>query len=268
MSRGRLRVISTPYVLRTDEDGTSGSPIQPYRPLLNPCRLCPARCCHTSIKASLPDVIRYCETLEVPIFAGFTVEQTLDERRGFKLDPDPRFHDPDDGWPGWAALRLRRAPGGGCAGLIDVGGYARCGVYDARPMNCRLYPVSWEDEHGGGGPQAVLCPAPFAVTPSVEAQVEADAALARRWWAVHEAAVAQWNQSEPPDRSLERALESLLTGAAAELGRSLPPVVLALGTPGQRLDDALIDRRLVPEHLRAAESARPFAGLPPIGRPD
>jgi Fe-S-cluster containining protein len=261
---GVFRIVHTPYVPVTDEEGNSKSRIQPYPPMTNPCRLCPARCCHTSVKASLPDVLHYCRTLEVPVFAGFVLEQSLDERRGFEVERDPRVVDPADGWPGRAEIRLRRRADGGCAGLVDVGGHARCGVYAARPMNCRLYPVSWEDDQGRGGPEAVLCPAPFAVTPAVAAQVEADAALARARWAAHEAAVAAWAAADVPDRSLERALGFLLEAAARELGETVPKVALAWGTPEDRLSGALLERGMMPPGPAAerAKNTRVFAGLP------
>lgn len=258
-----LRVLHTPWAPVTDAEGRSASKIQPYPPMVSPCKVCPARCCHTIVKASLPDVLRWCRTLDLPFFAGFWIEPSLDARRGFLLDRDPRLVDPDDGWPGRAEIRLRRRPGGACIGLTDVGGYPRCGVYAARPNVCRLYPISWAHGDERAGPEAILCPAPFAVTPSVAVQAEADAVLARRWWGVHEAVVAEWAAAEVPDRGLERGLGFLLERAADRLGEPVPEVALARGDPDARLGVELADRGIIPRGPGVAplDGHPVFAGL-------
>lgn len=217
------------------------------------------------MKASLPDVVRFCRTLELPFFAAFTLERSADQVRGLRLGRDDRISDPEDGWSGFVEVRLRRREGGGCIGLTELGGYTRCGVYGARPMNCRLYPVAWEDERGRGGPDAVLCPAPFAVTPGVAAQVETDAATARRYWDVHEAVIAEWNGLET-EATLEAALSFLLGRAAEELKVELPSVALTSGTPDQRLTDELAERGMLMGGPPLG-GPEPFAGLPPFGRP-
>lgn len=236
----------SPYVPLTDEAGRSLSRIQPYPPMLNPCRLCPARCCHTTVKATLPDVIRYCRTLDLPALAGFALVPSLSSTRGFPVVRDARFVDPEDGWPGRAELALRRRPGGACQHIVELGGYLRCGVYGARPMNCRLYPVSWEDAHGRGGPDAVLCPAPFAVTPEVGARAEADARQLRREWAIHEAAIrdveASLDGSVP---SVEDALRALLERAAELLDEDLPACALATAPAEVRLTEELVQLGII-----------------------
>lgn len=260
----RLRVVHTPYVPLTDAEGRSQSKLQPYPPMRDPCRLCAARCCHTSVKASLPDVIRLCHTLQIPFFAAFTFEHSSHPDRGIRLDKDDRFVDPEDGWTGLGEIRMRRGDTGGCVGLVELGGYVRCGMYGARPMSCRLYPISWEDEEDRGGPDAVLCPAPYAVTPPVAEQAVADAEQDRRQWRLHEVAVAKWNAAETP-ATLEAALGFLLSEVAQALGLSLDPVVLSSGTADQRLTRELSDRGML--FGQPSSQAEPFAGLPAVGRP-
>ncbi|MEL6187450.1 MAG: YkgJ family cysteine cluster protein, partial [Myxococcota bacterium] len=233
-------------------------------PMLNPCRLCKARCCYTRVKVTLPDVLRLCHTLDVPFFSAFTFDHSDDAVRGVRLEADPRVVDPEDGWTGLAEIRLRRGEGGACIGLVDVAGYERCGMYGARPMNCRLYPASWEDERGKGGPNAVLCPAPFAITPSVAAQVETDSVTARRDWDLHEAVVAEWNAADTPP-TVEAALDFLLPRAADAMGVSLDPAVLTRGTVVQRLTRELSSRGMIPQPPE--QEPAPFAGLPTKGRP-
>ena len=261
-----LRVVGRPYVPLTDAEGRSTSRLQPYPPMLHPCRLCPSRCCYLPVKVAFADVIHYCETLEVPFFAGFTFEHGGHPRRQIRLDRDDRFTDPEDGWVGFGELRLRRNADGGCASLKEVGGYWRCGVYDARPRTCRLYPVTYRTDGGVGGPNAVLCPAPYAVTPEMAQQAEEDIKIAERNWQIHELVAEEWNKAHVPDRSLERALEFILTRTAEHLERSLPPVILALGTPEERLNDELVARRMT-RAAKGSTDTRAFAGLPNVGRP-
>ena len=260
-----FRIIHTPFVSVTDAQGRSQSKRQPYRPMLDPCRLCPARCCHTEVKVSLPDVIRLCGTLKLPFFAAFVFEPSTNHRRGIRLAQDDRLSALDEEWTGLAEIRMRRRDNGGCFGLNDIGGYLRCGVYDARPMNCRLYPLSWEDDAGRFGPTSVLCPAPFAVTPEVARQAESDAATAHGYWSIHETAVARWNASTT-EATVEAALPFLLTEVAAALDVQLDPVILIDGTPEQRLGRELLDRGILSGPV-PHDRDRTFAGLPARGRP-
>lgn len=264
VSESPFRVVHTPYVPKTDAEGRSLSKAQPYPPMVNPCRLCKARCCYTAVKASLPDVLRLCHTLEIPFFSAFTFEHSSDRVRGLRLDLDPRVMNPEDGWPGLGEIRMRRGNGGGCIGLVDLAGHERCGLYGARPMNCRLYPASWEDERGRGGPNAVLCPAPFAITPTVAAQIEEDSVTARTDWDIHESVVGAWNETET-EATLEAALGFVLPRTAEALEVPLNPVVMARGTVDQRLTGELSSRGMIPD-VPVREPV-PFAGLHPTGRP-
>lgn len=244
-----FKLLHSPFVPLTDAEGQSLSRIRPYPPMLDPCRLCPARCCHTTVKATLPDLIRYAQTLTLPVWAGFTLVPSLDERRGFPVARDPRFVDDEDGWPDRAEVSIRRKPGGGCIHLLELDGFQRCGVYGARPGNCRLYPVSWEDEQGRGGPDAVMCPAPFAVTPAVGAQAEADARELRAAWAVHEAVVQAFSGEVEAAGTLpdpDEALLRLLSATAAALEVPLPAVLAQEGTAVERLDRELQDLGIMP----------------------
>lgn len=202
------------------------------------------------------------------MFALFTLAASTDEARGFRLDRDERFVDPEDGWPGLVEIRLRRLAGGRCIGLVDFGGYLRCGVYAGRPDACRLYPVTWEDDERRSGPEAVLCPAPFAVTPSYVRRAEVDVANARRSWEAHEAAVAEWNGAVARARTIELALPFLFERVAAALETPLPEALLAVGTADERLAEALADRGILwSRPPRGRPEARAFAGLSGVASP-
>lgn len=260
--RGRFRFLSGPYVPATDAQGVSHSRIQPYRPLRDACRLCPGRCCSTTVKLSLVDALVFCETLQLPLFAMLGIDQSAELPRSFALERDDRVSDPEDGWLGFGVLRLARREGGRCVGLMNVGGYERCSVYSARPSNCRLYPMAFEDEDGDRtGPTAILCPAPFAVPPEVAEVGERVVEEAQRNWTLHEEVIAEWNGAEVEDRSLERAMQFLFERTAERLGRPLDPVVLAEGSAVERLQDELVERGLM--FQGRAGGPRGFAGLPP-----
>ena len=236
----RFRVLHSPYVPLTDASGQPKSRLQPYPPMVNPCRLCPAKCCSSVVRVTLQDVLHFCSVTALPLLAAFSLEPSEDSRRGFRMvEPDRRFWSQDGPWPGFGELRLRHDTSGTCRVLKDVGGYARCGAYEARPMSCRLYPVFWEDEHGKAGPKAILCPAPFAVTPDVAEQTEQYAPIARRHWVLHEEVAEEWNTGEQEDLGVFAALRFAFTRMTERMNESLPSVVLDASSAQQRLVQAL-----------------------------
>ncbi|MBK6683116.1 MAG: YkgJ family cysteine cluster protein [Deltaproteobacteria bacterium] len=254
-----LRHAMTP---RTDAEGRPLTKILPYLPIKDPCQLCPAKCCKLVVKVSVPDAVHYCRTLGVPFFAGLTLAASTDEKRGFLLDRDPRVVAPEAAWPGRGEIQLRRRENGYCQGLVEVGGYERCGVYGARPTFCRTYPVSWTAETVQGGPPAILCPVPYALPPDVEANFKADIERQIDLWALHDRLVLEWNQASDQPRTIEAWLPFVLGRAGAELGVAVDPIITE-GDGSQRLYEAMIEAKVLPPNQLASlvPGPRIFAGL-------
>lgn len=253
----------TAYTPRTDAEGRPERRVLPHLPVINPCRTCPARCCKMTVQVSLPDVLVYCHTLQVPFFAGVTVVPGQHPEHAFALGPDPRFVRGEEAWPGSGELQLRRREDGRCHGLVDVGGYERCGVYEARPSTCRVYPVMWSGGGARGGPAALVCPVPYAVTPGEEARLLADARRARDAWALHAEVVRAWNQNAPEAASVEDFLRFAVPRVAERLG--LPwQEILASGSPDERLWASMVSAGLLPAPrlgLGVQVESQVYAGL-------
>jgi Fe-S-cluster containining protein len=161
-------------------DGRSRLPT-PLAPAIDPCRVCPARCCHQQVIVSVPEALRIADTLDVPA-ARSSVWHAFE---------------------GTAAIALRRRDDGACWFLVDLDGFKRCGAYALRPGSCRLYPLSFEWGDLRSGPAQMLCPVPFAVTDGVVAAVEAAAAQTIDDWTRHDLLVEGWSKAEVPTRSPE-----------------------------------------------------------------
>lgn len=245
----------------THADGTAKSALQPYRPVMNPCVLCPGRCCRLAVKLSLADALHYCAVLDVPFFAGITIAQSPRAEHSFRLDADPRFVAPELKWNGNAELRLRRTDDGACHALVNIGGYDRCGVYAARPMVCRTYPVSWTSVTAKGAPEAILCPVPYGIGPAEEAQVRADIETSILRWERHDKIVAAWNATEI-ERTVEQFLAFALPLAAQDEGIDAARLLQG-GSVTQRLYDAMLDSGVLKAPaVPLPKAKRPFAGLP------
>jgi Fe-S-cluster containining protein len=253
-----LRHAMTP---KTDAEGRPLSKIVPYQPIKEPCLLCPAKCCKLMVKVCVGDAIHYCRTLGLPFFAGIMMVPTADERRTFLLDRDPRIVRENEAWPGRVELQLRRQDNGFCHGLVDIGGYERCGIYDARPTFCRTYPVSWSGETAQGGPPAVMCPVPYAITPPVEQAFLADNRRQIDLWTMHDEIARAWNQSDRP-RTIEALLEMIVPMAATKLGLGTDGII-TLGDPAQRLYDVMTEAKVVARSPFEAtvHAPRIYAGL-------
>ncbi|HJL40010.1 MAG TPA: YkgJ family cysteine cluster protein [Myxococcales bacterium LLY-WYZ-16_1] len=253
------KIVPSAYTPRTDASGVPERKVLPYRPMVDPCKICPGRCCHLNVKVSLPEALRYTGTYQLPFFAGLALVPSSHERRAFQLDRDPRLVAAHDGWMGTAELQLRRQESGACHALIDAGGFKRCGIYPVRPSLCRLYPFSWESEDAKGGPEMVLCPTPYAITPSAESQFLTDVEDGLAAWRLHEEVVAAWNGRETDDWSVEAFLAFTLPRVGEAIGID-PEPVLAAGTADEQLTDAMIRA----ETLRVPGASR---GAPPENPP-
>jgi Fe-S-cluster containining protein len=222
------------------DDGTprSKAPL-PYLPVLNPCNLCPARCCRLNVKISLRDAVHYCNTLGVPFFTGLTLVPSAHSTHAFSIDRDPRINPDPEGWLGTVEIQLRRKEDGSCHALVNVGGYDRCGVYAARPSLCRLYPMSWTSDVAKGNPGMILCPVPYGVTEREEAQFLRDIETSIESWEQHDDIVIEWNErSKPEERTAEKFLEFAIPKTAEKMGVPWEGI-LARGTPEQRLFAAM-----------------------------
>ncbi|MFO0727341.1 MAG: YkgJ family cysteine cluster protein [Myxococcota bacterium] len=225
MASSRLAVIHTARTPLTDEAGKPRT-FSPHPPQLRACDLCPGRCCRKYIQTSIPDAVLLCATLGVPFSAILRLAPASPGPRAFAVDKDERYIAAEDGWPGYGELALRQHPDQSCVFLAEFEGHFRCGVYGLRPSVCRLYPLSWTDGERQGGPNSVLCPFPYAVTPSMEARFLDDLEQARLGWARHEALVAEWHARPAEDpRSFDAFLRFVVPRAAAELGVDAGPML-------------------------------------------
>lgn len=264
------KIVPTAYTPRTDESGVPERKVLPYRPKVNPCAICPGRCCHLNVKVSLPEALRYTATYRLPVFAALDLVASDHPRRAFRLDRDRRLMDVQDGWMGKAELRLRRSESGACHALVDAAGFKRCGIYPVRPSLCRLYPFSWESEDAQGGPEMILCPTPYALTPSAERQFLVDVEEGLAAWKLHEEVVAEWNA-----RKTEPSVEAFLQFALPKVGEVIgmdPSPVLAGGTADEQLNDAMVEAQTVripgiPRGQPIPPEARPPRGIAGLSAP-
>ncbi|MCC7381269.1 MAG: YkgJ family cysteine cluster protein [Deltaproteobacteria bacterium] len=234
-----ISILKTALTPLTDAQGQPRH-FAPYRPHLQPCDLCPGRCCRLQVEISLPDAIDLCATLGVPFLAVLTIAPSVEGVRGMILERDPRWVDAEDGWPGRGEIALRRRRDGSCAFLDDHQGYFRCGAYAVRPAACRLYPLSWEQGADRGGPSAILCAVPYAVTPEKEKQFVRDLLRARERWALHEEIVTEWNAMKheaPP--TLDAFLAFAVPRTRERLGVESGPMLEA-GSANERLARAMV----------------------------
>ncbi|MBK8014275.1 MAG: YkgJ family cysteine cluster protein [Deltaproteobacteria bacterium] len=245
-----LRLINTAYTPLLDEAGVPVSRIQPFRPVVQPCRLCPARCCRMRVVVSLWDAVRYASRLNIPLLAGITVGSSTHQTRGFRVARDARFAELNEYWSGPAELRLRSSEAGVCLGVVRLNGYERCGVYDARPSACRTYPLSWMTDTRQGGVELIRCPLPYGVTVSEGSQILQDIREGLDGWALHETIVEAWHgHAGDTLPSIEAFLEFAVPRVAGPMGIDAAPL-LEHRAPEARLRDAMVDARVVPDRSR------------------
>jgi Fe-S-cluster containining protein len=98
-------------------------------PSPSPCHDCQAPCCtHVDVALSSYDLHRLVRTLGVPW--QLVAEARVEEAGAIPLGGAARM-----------TLRLRRRSDESCTFLVRLAtGHGRCGVYDARPSRCRVYP--------------------------------------------------------------------------------------------------------------------------------
>ena len=204
------------------------------------CSVCPSRCCRGTVRASVADVVRFCTALKVPYRAAFTLVWSANGT-GFILDEAPAEWaiDDVDVRPIRADFALRQDANGQCAHLTDLGGHFRCSVYDARPSACRLYPISWSSKDRIGGPPMVFCPVPYAVTPTMEADVRREIAWSIRGRTLHDTLAEEWeNEDVDGPRTPETMTRFVLTRAAERLGES-PELLFDDRTSTERMHAAV-----------------------------
>lgn len=180
----------------------------------------------------------------MPFFSGLTLKPSDHKSHSFRVDRDPRLNPEEEGWLGFAEIYLRRKEDGSCHALTNIGGYDRCSVYEARPMICRLYPMSWTSDVAKGSPAMILCPVPYGVTEPAEQRFLRDAEISIDRWRHHEDIVKEWNESEQPVRTVEKFVEFAVPRAAAIAGVSTEDT-LSRGTPEQRLFTAMQTSKVI-----------------------
>lgn len=219
----RVRILPQAMTPFCEEDGTPRR-FAPWKPVVDACSLCPARCCRMTVRCSVADVVRYCRVLDVPWQAGFRLvpgegPQTFDVAVEGGLRP--------------MEFALLQKEGGDCANLVDHRGYWRCGAYEARPSPCRLYPVAYDAEARRGGASYVLCMVPYGITPSREEELEAEIGRSIDGWAEHQRIADAWREEVGP--KTERAMVQFVLTRAAQRFDFDADRLLATDTPDARL---------------------------------
>ena len=178
----QIRLLPTAMTPLATEAGAHRR-LGPYRPHLDACALCPARCCRMTVRCSVADVVRFCHVLQLPWQAGFRL-----------IPGNSPESIPARGADGVVDLdfALHQKSNGDCANLVEHRGYWRCGAYAARPSPCRMYPVSYDAATRRGGTPFVQCPVPWAITPEVEARLRIDIATSIEGWALHQQVRRAW----------------------------------------------------------------------------
>lgn len=225
-----IRLIHSGFAPLTDDAGRSRLPT-PYTPMIDPCRVCPGRCCHAQVTVPVPDAVTIAATLGLPVLHVVAPTPTTDAR-AFAVDDDPRITVRMTPFAGRVELTLRRQETGRCAFLADVGGFLRCSIYGVRPGACRTYPVAWATPDERGQPLTILCPIPYAIPPAAAAQLKAEVDVMLDAWALHDAITARWAAADVPDRSLDRFLAFAIeeTRAARGLDTTRIPAAADAGT--------------------------------------
>lgn len=222
--RFRIKILQNALAPLAHADGSSRGGIGPYKPVLDACTVCSARCCRLNVKLSLGDAIVFCNTLGVPFFAGLLIVPSEHPLHAFKIEKtegDKRIKTDLLDWTGTGEIALIRREDGACHGVVDVGGHERCGLYSARPSHCRTYPFSWTADEHRGSPGMICCPVPYGVSPAEEQRALADIQRSIELWSLHDEVVAAWNalpDSQP--RAVDAFLEFALPITAERLGMS------------------------------------------------
>jgi Fe-S-cluster containining protein len=263
----RARAEGRPYNVKLErnamtplvhDDGTPRSKAHgPYLPVLNPCQVCPARCCRLNVKVSLGDAVHYCRTLGLPFFSGLTLVPSNHLTHAFRVERDPRVNPSEEGWLGTCEIQLRRRADGSCHGLVDIGGFERCSIYEARPSLCRLYPMVWSSDVAKGSPGMILCPVPYGVTAAEEREFVRNIENSIERWETHDDIVAEWHDLSPPEgRTVEAFMMFAIPRAAEAMGVSADGI-LAHGSANYRLYEAMIKSGVVKPKTPGPTSPKP-----------
>lgn len=175
---------------------------------VEPCARCDARCCRMRAVVSTVEALRIAAHRGVGLLhhvaaVPFTRELTTLYAWPFKLDDGGRH-----------VFVLRRDTGA-CVHLEG----ARCGVYDLRPANCRLFPFVIDDDGDvlRAGSQE-RCPTQWLQDDDTRATVARDVARYREDRALELAVVRFWNRGRR-ERTLAGLVEWLEETVRAEVGR-------------------------------------------------
>lgn len=164
----------------------------------SPCFGCTTPCCFEYVvPVNGHDLWRLVRALAVPWSALAAVRTTPDDwGESFTLHR---------GGPRRAFL-LRQRAGGGCSLLMTVGSAHRCGVHDARPLACRVYPLqsAWRAPTGVDFLSHALCPPPQRARFEAQKGRLADAVVADLLErALYLRVIARWDEAaaqQPPEQ--------------------------------------------------------------------
>jgi Fe-S-cluster containining protein len=182
----------------------------------NPCARCDARCCAMRPVISAVEAALVARHLSRPLMDVVRLVRWYPSAGTllawpFKLDVD--------GETARHTFTFRQRDGR-CA-LLDTAlfdGRGGCGVYEARPSNCRLFPFDLEDERGRVRVgHTAHCPTQWLQDDDTRAGAARDLARYREMRAVDLAAMRLWNKGKR-ERSVERFSTWLTETVAPQLG--------------------------------------------------
>lgn len=128
----------------------------------NPCARCPSSCCKLQLNITPHDVAR------------IAVHLSIDPREFCQLNPrkskwvlPPVTIDGERRHLGMKSSIVKP-----CVFLHTIGSASRCSIYELRPMTCRLYPFRFAVGDHAEGPELVLCPERWVLTPAARRRIE------------------------------------------------------------------------------------------------
>jgi Fe-S-cluster containining protein len=182
---------------------------------MTPCAHCPARCCQFLVAVSLPEALRLALTLSLPLSAVVYP--------GTWKDPVSvlRFSTPIVLDEGPRVLFLRQE-NGWCGQLVRAGhDDARCGIYELRPIVCRMFPFEVEvagKSHSFGSAFIEMCEVGWLYDDATEKRLGADFARWRADMVDDRKLAALWNDAVVEDRSFRAFVRFAHERLAPRLG--------------------------------------------------
>lgn len=208
-----LNVVEAPAEVARISPATGALPVASFAK--EPCLECDSRCCRMRVVVNVVEALRISAALGLPLssfvdVAPHTPDLTTTYAWPFKLDD------------GRHVFLFRRGATGHCVHLARPGSTtSRCGIYELRAANCRLYPFTLEDEIGRipAGSQE-HCPVQWLQDEGTRARAADDVRRYREDQQLDRAIVRFWNRGRRT-RSLAVFVDWLTGHVAGELGHDV-----------------------------------------------